>query len=235
MIEVFSDFDKIEDLWGNINSKIVIFMDSSLVCFVPDLLKILDSQYVSPFIETFPSTLLLKQMFNEKIKIGNLILDKYPKIIILPSNEMKTLKDWDIILLKENYAKLRMFLANDNGEDICNKKIGVPNPEYSILGRLFVSLYQTKCKSDSKLIFSDLYHREIPKMLRDGIVDLGVLWEHEAKNNGFKGNPLNRTINLEIAVIKGADNTYLDIYKIMTSDYVKDLISKNNIELEKKR
>lgn len=232
VIELSSEFNKVEDLWGSIDSKIVIYMDPSLAFLVPEFMKILDSKHLlTPFIETLPSTLLLKQIFNEKIKIGNLILDKPPKIVILPSGEMKALKEWDILLLQENYAKLSMFVAAEVKDELCKfDKLAVPNPEFSYLGRVFMSIYTAKCKP-TEVIFSNLYHREIPAMVKQGLAKAGVLWEHEAKINGLNGFSLNKTVNLEIGVMKGCEGICLEEAKILTSDEFKNgILAKFGIE-----
>ncbi|AWR95573.1 hypothetical protein [Acidianus brierleyi] len=216
MIDLTSSSNNLEDIWGNIDANLTIFFDNSLKEFLPKLVKIFDDNYISYFIESFPSEILFKQIFNEKIKIGNLIINKSPKIVVLPTNQMKALKEWDLLLLKRSYAKLRMSMATEK-EDICKpNSIAVPNPQYFTIGSIFIDIYQIRCKNENKIITTNEL-KEIYYLLKERKVEAGIMWEHQAKLNGFKYMDMNKTITLEIGVFKGADKNTLNAYEIMNS------------------
>jgi ABC-type molybdate transport system substrate-binding protein len=217
MIDLTSSSNNTEDLWGNMDSNLTIFFDNSLREFLPKLIKIFDDNYIHSFIESFPSEILFRQIFNEKIKIGNLIVSKPPNIVVLPSNHMQALKEWSVLLFKQNYAKLKMAMATEK-EDICEPvSIAVPNPQYFTIGSIFMDIYPIRCKKENKMIISNEMN-QIYYMLKKGEVDAGIMWEHQAKLNNFKYVKMNRTLNLEIGVFKGADKNVMKAYEIMNSD-----------------
>ncbi|MUM65059.1 hypothetical protein D1867_07370 [Acidianus infernus] len=214
MLDLTDSDNNITSLLGYVDSKVVIFMDSALSELANTIFLELKENYIKSLIEILPSGIIMKQIFNEDVKFGNLIYDKPPRILILPSSEISSLKQWELLLAVANFVKIKMFIATEL-DDICKaKRIAIVNPEYSVFSINFIKSY--KCHGELVLVKND---GEVIKELKKGNVDAGVTWFHSAKANGLKGYELNKTFTIQIGLFKGADKTLINAFEILRNSH----------------
>jgi len=232
MIDLTSDWNRVEDLFGEVGSKLVIFFDTYFCNFAEKYLSLLGESYIKAFMECLPSGVLLRQIFNEKVKVGNLVLDRSPLIVSLPSQEMRGFRDWEILLTRRAYVRTNSVLVTPEGIDACKaRKIALPNPGLSFLGRSALGSLTKRCgDSESREVHPVLlHHREIPVLLKEGRVEGGVMWEHEAKLNGFNYMVLERNVVMEVALLKGADKVAMNAFELLFSQKMVETLESSGL------
>ncbi|WP_287688910.1 hypothetical protein [Metallosphaera javensis (ex Sakai et al. 2022)] len=203
------------DLAGEIDAKTVILFDSYFQLLLDKYLDILKRNYVKAFIECFPSGILLRQILNDKISIGRLVLDKRPTVVSLPSAEMKVLKEWDILLIKKSFIEVKPAVVFSR-EEKCGK-VMVPDPELYILGKVGSDYVKRKCQEDANLVIAKDY-RELPRAIKEATVDMGFMWAHDAVSWGLNLRVLEKGIIMEVGVIKGADEMSIKAFNLLLSE-----------------
>lgn len=227
MINLTSRYNSLEDLWGELDSNLTIFLDDAFRTFAETLSELLTKNYISFLMETLPPGVMFLQLFNEKVRFGNLVLNRSPKLIVLPVNYMKTLREWDVLLTSKRLAKLKVFVGNQG--DICKQIVGVPNPKYYNLGSTFMESYRVSCKEEGKIITLD-DRRNLLQLLKEGKIEAGVMWEHEARIHEITGKATNRTVTIEAGLFKGADKMAMKAFSLITEEFPR-LLQTDGIEV----
>ncbi|EZQ02112.1 MULTISPECIES: hypothetical protein [Acidianus] len=222
MIDLSQDY-QINELWGEISSENVIFFDASLNVAMNEIDSVLKRNFLKYFAEVFPSGILIRQIFNDKVRLGKLILDKPPKVVILPSNDMKALKEWDIVFAVKPLCKLKPSLIYIKKNEW--KTLGIPDPNFSPLGK--IGLDYGKEYELRKYI---LYNKDIPSAIKRREIDIGVMWAHEGKEYGFEVSELNKSITLEIGLIKGFGKFSERAFEIILSEG-KEILKSHHLEV----
>ncbi|WP_243671124.1 substrate-binding domain-containing protein [Vulcanisaeta sp. JCM 16161] len=145
------------------------------------------------YVETIPPGLVLRRALGEPLIIGDLVIDVRPDIVSLPSNMLSELNVRDKFEYAEN--DLAIVYVGEPVNDWCdlrNRRVAIPNPITEGIGALFRELYSEYCGDYSELVgrgfvyLTRIHHREIPELLRNGLIDAGVVWRTEAIYWGFK-------------------------------------------------
>lgn len=182
--------------------------------------------YVEILIETLPSEILLKQIFNEKIKIGKLIIDIRPNILIANSEVIRVLKEWDLLLHQEPIAKEYAVIAYERDSNTFTR-ISYPDPEVDVLGKLAEKELREDQRRNS--IKTYLNHREAIRLLRENKVDAAVLYRSEAKVYGLKFKQLNSFITIHLGLFKNADRLTINVYETLRNN-LKGILRELGIE-----
>lgn len=216
----------VNDFVGNI-SGIKIFALSNIHLVSEKIFSLIkQDNYVEILIETLPSEIILRQIFNEKIKIGKLIIDIQPNIVIVNSEIIKILKDWDLLLHHEPIARDYGVIAYLNEENL--SRLCYPNPEYDILGRLVERELDDEVKQNA--IKTTLNHREAPRLLREGKASSAILYKTEAENLGLKYKVLNVNITINLGLFKNSDKLTINIYENLRNK-IRKLLKEVNMDI----
>ncbi|MEM3358371.1 MAG: hypothetical protein QXK17_05325 [Metallosphaera sp.] len=214
-MDVTSEWNRLSDIAGEIGARTVILFDSFFYPFMDKYLDILKRNYVKAFVECFPSGILLRQILNEKISIGRLVLDKSPTMISLPSVDMKVLKEWDILLVRKTFMEVKPALVFKHVEKC--EKFMIPDPEYYVLGKVGIDYIKRKCQDSVDIIIAKDY-REIPRAIYEGVAEMGVTWSHDNMSWELSRRTLEKGITMEVGVIKGADEMSMKAFNLLFSE-----------------
>ncbi len=199
-------FDLIHDLYGKI-SGVKFFAAGNQWFALEEILP----RMANVFMETLPPGVVMKQMMGEAVKIGNLVIDVKPDVVSLPSSLMEQVKD--MVLEPTEYVENEVVIATSlKVKDICDLsglRLALPNPENEGIGDVFRKAYEEECGDYSSLrersYVTKVHHRETPLLMRNGLVNAGVMWNTEAIKWGFKSVGTGRKGKLSIAVTKFGD------------------------------
>jgi len=185
---------------------VLIINNYNLWVFNDEITKLLYSIPTAKFlIEDIPSEVILTQIFNGKIKFGNLTISiSKPSVVISPYYVTKTLKEWDLIIHNEKIFSDSIVLTNT--ENICEEKeIGINI--YDISSKLFQKKLIAECGVDHKVNF-------IQHKIR-GPTKVSVMYKSEAEKKGYKYLNLNITVDFYISLFKNASNVEVEVYEKM--------------------
>ncbi|TRM85407.1 hypothetical protein DJ522_00875 [Sulfolobus sp. F3] len=128
-------------------------------------------------LEFLPSDIILSQIFNGKLKIGNLSFSiSKPSIIIAPFYVMKTLKEWDLIVHSQKIGSEGIVVTNTR--DICEES-EIAVREYDISSKLFEKKYISTCGKD-KYEKLRLFKAKMNEVLKR---EVAVVYRNEVKDN----------------------------------------------------
>ncbi|GAB6946979.1 substrate-binding domain-containing protein [Vulcanisaeta sp. JCM 16161] len=227
-------FNIISDVRGSL-SGVKMSLAGNQWFVIDELMTFLKSRGFTVYVETIPPGLVLRRALGEPLIIGDLVIDVRPDIVSLPSNMLSELNVRDKFEYAEN--DLAIVYVGEPVNDWCdlrNRRVAIPNPITEGIGALFRELYSEYCGDYSELVgrgfvyLTRIHHREIPELLRNGLIDAGVVWRTEAIYWGFKYTvpSRNRVSRLSFALMPWAGNEAVKVFELLRSDYVKQLYEK---------
>ncbi|WP_243674924.1 substrate-binding domain-containing protein [Vulcanisaeta distributa] len=180
-------FNVITDVRGGSLSGVKMSLADNQWFVVDELMMFLRSRGFTVYVETIPPGLVLRRALGEPLIIGDLTIDARPDIVSLPSNMLNELNVRDHFEYVEN--DLAIVYVGEPINDWCDlrsKRVAIPNPVTEGIGALFREIYTEYCGDYSEFVGRDsvyltrIHHREIPELLRNGLIDAGVVWRTEA-------------------------------------------------------
>ncbi|BDB98791.1 hypothetical protein [Saccharolobus caldissimus] len=213
MIDVTNNYDTLEDLIGDING-VKIFMNYNFWHRAKRIHDMLTDQLIKSLILLFPSEVIIRHIFGDKVKIGNLILDLPPNIVIVPYYVIKTLKEWDLLLHNEKIAEDGVVVVNVN--NICDSAEYV-YPAYDYIARVFEQHYLANCGIDK---LEKLKYSSIRTKLREGIDAASkgkpsVMYKSEAEYLKLSYVELKAKVDFYIGLFKNSSKQTINAYEIL--------------------
>ncbi|MGC8607775.1 MAG: substrate-binding domain-containing protein [Vulcanisaeta sp.] len=202
---------------------------------IDELMGFLKSMEFNVYVETIPPGLVLRRALGEPLVIGGLVIDVKPEIVSLPTSMLSGLTVKDRFEYVEN--DLAIVYVGEPVNDWCelrDRRVAVPNPVTEGIGALFRELYTEYCGDYSEFVgrgsvyLTRIHHREIPELLRNGLVDAGIVWRTEAIYWGFKYTvpSRNRVSRLSFALMPWASNDAVKVFELLRSDNVRRMYEK---------
>jgi molybdate transport system substrate-binding protein len=211
------DADSIPDLHGDIvDPQLVIFFHGNQFMVTHDLIDAFQRiypQYQRIYWETLPPGVLVRQIENGGLRIGNLRIAHRPDIFTAGAARIRQLQeesDWfDRV---EPYARNRLGIMVRAGNPCLidgltdlgkpGVRISMPDPRSEGIGRLMVEAYRKaggqalvdlvmreKVKNGETFL-TEIHHRQTPLRIMQGLSDAGPVWITEVLFQQQIGNPL---------------------------------------------
>ncbi|TRM77002.1 hypothetical protein DMP16_04400 [Sulfolobus sp. B1] len=159
-------------------------------------------------LEFLPSDIILSQIFNGKLKIGNLSFSiSKPSIIIAPFYVMKTLKEWDLIVHSQKIGSEGIVVTNTR--DICEES-EIAVREYDISSKLFEKKYISTCGKD-KYEKLRLFKAKMNEVLKR---EVAVVYRNEVKDNFLD---LEISVDFYIILFKNPSKEEVEAYEKLRS------------------
>ncbi len=220
--------DNVPDLHGEVNNPdLVIFFAGNQFMVVPDLIKAFKEkypQYKRIFIETLPPGILLDQIEQGAVVIGNMRVSLKPDIFTAGKGHIKEIQGKKHLFNRTvNYTrnKLAIMVYKGNPMNINSLKdlakpdirISMPNPQWEGIAKIIIRTYKKaggdnliKAIMDKKVnegmtFLTHIHHRQTPMRIMEKKSDAGPVWYTEAKFQEMIGNPI------EVVPIPEKENT----------------------------
>lgn len=209
--------DDVPDLHGDINHPdLVVFFAGNQFMVVPDLLKAFKEeypQYKRIFVETLPPGILLDQIKQGAIVIGNMRISLKPDIFTAGKGHIAMIqKEKHLFSETVNYAKNRLAIMVYKGnpdhitslEDLAKPdiRVSMPNPNWEGIAKIIIRTYRKaggqklvhaimdeKVKAGTTFL-THIHHRQTPIRIMEKKSDAGPVWYTEAKFQMMIGNPI---------------------------------------------
>lgn len=209
--------DNVPDLHGDINNPdLVVFFAGNQFMVVPDLIKEFKKeypQYKRIFIETLPPGILLNQIEQGAVIIGNMRISVKPDIFTAGEGHIKQIqKEKHLFNETVNYAKNRLAIMVYKGNpknvtslnDLAKPdiKISMPNPHWEGIAKIILRSYKKaggenlvseimdkKVKAGTTFL-THIHHRQTPIRIMERKSDAGPVWFTEANFQKMIGNPV---------------------------------------------
>jgi len=209
--------DNVPDLHGDINNPdLVVFFAGNQFMVVPDLIKEFKKeypQYKRIFVETLPPGILLDQIEQGAVIIGNMRISVKPDIFTAGEGHINQIqKEKHLFNETVNYAKNRLAIMVYKGnpmhitslKDLAkpNIRISMPNPNWEGIAKIIIRTYKkaggenlVKEIMDNKVkagttFLTHIHHRQTPIRIIEKKSDAGPVWFTEANFQKMIGNPV---------------------------------------------
>ena len=209
--------DNVPDLHGDINNPdLVVFFAGNQFMVVPDLLKAFKKeypQYKRIFVETLPPGILLDQIKEKAIVIGNMRISIKPDIFTAGKGHVEEVQKRDHLFNRTvDYAgnHLAIMVYKDNPKNITSLKdlakpeirVSMPNPKWEGIAKIIIHAYKktggeklVKAIMDNKVndgttFLTHIHHRQTPMRIMEKKADAGPVWFTEANFQKMIGNPI---------------------------------------------
>ncbi|ADB86250.1 hypothetical protein [Saccharolobus islandicus] len=195
------------NLIGEIPYNLLVIENYNFWVINDRLISLIDNIPTAKYlIENLPSEVILSQVFNGKIKFGNLIISIVkPSVVIAPYYVIKTLKEWDLIVHSEKVVNEQLIVTITN--NLCEEKVIGINP-YDISSKLIQKKLITECGTDHVV---DFVYTKV--RFRNMSIPL-VLYKSEAEKLGYKKHlNLNLSIDFYVSLFKNATNVEVEAYE----------------------
>ncbi len=209
--------DDVPDLHGDINDpQLVIFFAGNQFMVVPDLIKAFQEEYPRYkriFVETLPPGILLDQIAQGAIVIGNMRISVKPDIFTAGEARIAMLtKEKHLFTESVAYARNRLAIMvyrgnplhvsslNDLGKP--DVRVSMPNPQWEGVAHTIIATYRkaggeklvkeimdTKVKAGTTFL-THIHHRQTPIRIIERKSDAGPVWYTEAFFQKMIGNPI---------------------------------------------
>jgi len=256
--------DNVPDLHGDINNPdLVVFFAGNQFMVVPDLLKAFKEeypQYKRIFVETLPPGILLDQIKQKALIIGNMRISLKPDIFTAGKGHIEAVQKKDNLFSSTvDYAKNRLAIMvyKGNPKDITSLKdlakfeikVSMPNPKWEGIAKIIIRTYKkaggedlvkaimvNKVK-DKTTFLTHIHHRQTPVRIIEKKADAGPVWFTEANFQKMIGNPVS------LVEIPAKDNTVVTYtaaslkdapHPKAAEDFLKFLKSKKSSEIYQK-
>jgi len=139
--------DQLLDFVGEIPYNHLIMVNCNFWTLKAKLRKLLEGHALRYLVEFLPSDVILTQVFNGKIRLGEVTLSAgKPSVIVGPYYVLKALKDWDLIVHSQKLGNLRVVVTNT--DDVCQER-EIAVRELDISAKLFEKKYVATCGKES--------------------------------------------------------------------------------------
>ncbi len=256
--------DNVPDLHGDINNPdLVVFFAGNQFMVVPELLKAFKKeypQYKRIFVETLPPGILLDQIKQKAIIIGNMRISLMPDIFTAGKGHIEAVQKKDHLFNNTvNYAKNRLAIMVYKGnpknitslKDLAKPeiKVSMPNPKWEGIAKIIIRTYKkaggedlvkaimvNKVKGKTTFL-THIHHRQTPMRIIEKKADAGPVWYTEANFQKMIGNPVS------LVKIPAKDNTIVTYtaaslkkapHPKAAEDFLKFLKSKKSSEIYQK-
>jgi molybdate transport system substrate-binding protein len=221
--------DDVLDLHGNPQgAQLVVFMAGNQYMVMPALMAAFRKAHPevrSVFYETLPPGIVIKQVREGSVQIGNLMISTKPDVLLTGPRGMRTLQQSGKVSAWRAYASntlailvragnpLRIDSLRDLGR--AGVRVAMPNPKWEGVaeqvegayakagGAQLVRRIMVTKVADGSTILTRIHHRETPLYLLAGRADAGPVWLSEAIYQ-------HRLHNFDIVRIPAAQNVYAD-------------------------
>lgn len=209
-----SPVNNVYDLHGSpTEADLVVFFNGNQFMVVSELLQAFRQQQPSIkhiFYETLPPGVLVQQVKDRPLRIGNLVLTLRPDVITAGADEMRQLTEAKLVQRHVVYAEnaLAILVAAGNPlhihglADLARPEVRVamPDPATEGVGRLIVKAYEQTGGSDLVAAIMEqkvangstrltrIHHRETALDILAGEANAGPLWISEALFQQRLGN-----------------------------------------------
>ena len=209
--------DNVPDLHGDINNPdLVIFFAGNQFMVVPDLIKAFKEkypQYKRIFIETLPPGILLDQIQQGAVVIGNMRVSLKPDIFTAGEGHIKEIQTKKHLFNQTvNYTRNKLAIMVYKGNPLhirsltdlakSNINVSMPNPQWEGIAKIIIRTYKkaggdnlVKDIMDKKVkegttFLTHIHHRQTPLRIMEKKSDAGPVWYTEAKFQKMIGNPI---------------------------------------------
>lgn len=209
--------DNVPDLHGDVdNPDLVVFFAGNQFMVVPELMKAFKEeypQYRRVFVETLPPGILLDQIRQGGIVIGNMRITLKPDIFTAGKGHIQQIQKKEHLFAETvNYARNRLAIMVYNGNplhvtsvrDLAKPtiRISMPNPQWEGIARVIIRTYrkaggetlvkdimERKVKAGTTFL-THIHHRQTPIRIMEKKSDAGPVWYTEARFQEMIGNPI---------------------------------------------
>lgn len=209
--------DNVPDLHGDINNpQLVVFFAGNQFMVVPDLIKAFKEeypQYKRIFVETLPPGILLDQIREGAIVIGNMRISLKPDIFTAGEGHVALVqKERHLFNQTVNYARNRLAIMVYKGNpkhitslgDLAKPdiRVSMPNPQWEGIAKIIIRTYK-KAGGDALVneimdekvsagttFLTHIHHRQTPIRIMERKSDAGPVWYTEAFFQRMIGNPI---------------------------------------------
>ncbi len=209
--------DNVPDLHGDINNPgLVVFFAGNQFMVVPDLIKAFKKeypQYKRVFVETLPPGILLDQIEQGALIIGNMRISLKPDIFTAGKRHIAEIqKEKHLFGKTVSYARNRLAIMVYKGnpkhvtslKDLANPdiRISMPNPHWEGIAKVIIRSYRKaggeklvneimdkKVKAGTTFL-THIHHRQTPIRIMEKKSDAGPVWYTEAFFQRMIGNPV---------------------------------------------
>ncbi len=209
--------DNVPDLHGDVNNPdLVVFFAGNQFMVVPDLIKAFREeypQYKRVFVETLPPGILLDQIEQGAIVIGNMRISLKPDIFTAGKGHIAQIqREKDLFGETVNYARNRLAIMVYKGnpkhitslQDLGKPdvRVSMPNPHWEGIARIIIGSYKKaggeklvdqimeKKVKEGTTFLTHIHHRQTPMRIMEKESDAGPVWYTEAFFQRMIGNPV---------------------------------------------
>ncbi|MCL5268243.1 MAG: substrate-binding domain-containing protein [Bacteroidetes bacterium] len=209
--------DNVPDLHGDVNDPdLVVFFAGNQFMVVPDLIKAFKTeypQYKRIFVETLPPGILLDQIEQGAIVIGNMRISLLPDIFTAGKVRLEGVqkdKNWFGETVDYARNRLAIMVYKGNPDQITSLRdlgkpgirVSMPNPQWEGVARTIMATFKkaggdklvteimdNKVKAGTTFL-THIHHRQTPIRIMEKKSDAGPVWYTEAKFQMMIGNPI---------------------------------------------
>lgn len=227
-------FNVLVDVKGD-TSGVALSLAGNQWFVVDELVHYLNSLGFTVYVETIPPGLVRERALGKALRVGALTVNLRPEIVSLPPQMLAGIPTVDTF----EYAESEVAVAYQGKPveglcDIRNRRVAIPNPVTEGIGALFRDMYSEACGDYLELItkgsvyLTRIHHREIPELMRHGVVDAGVMWVTEARYWGlpYFAPSTGRRGKLVFALLPWATDKARQLFRQLRSQKVKEIYEK---------
>lgn len=209
--------DNVPDLHGDIvNPDLVVFFAGNQFMVVPDLLAAFKEefpQYKKIYVETLPPGILVRQVLEACLVIGNLKITVTPDVFTAGEARIKGMQEKHKLFEKTvAYAcnRLALMVCQGNPQKIKSLKdlgkkqvrVSMPNPAWEGIGNRIIEAYRKaggyqlveeimvkKAKAGTTFL-THIHHRQTPIRIMSHQSDVGPVWYTEVFFQEMINNPI---------------------------------------------
>lgn len=231
-------FDSVADLCRDpVGADLVALFAGNQYMVLPELFELFKASrphVESIFYETLPPGIVIAQLRSGRLRMDRLELSVVPDIIAASPAALASLKTDGLVSAPVSYANNDLTLLVPAGNPAAVKgladlarpgvRVAMPDPRTEGIGALALSaLADLDSDLPSRVIgpkvasgevrMTSIHHRQSPLWLRDGLVDVAVMWRTEGSYHLAAGAPFevveideheNRTGGYAVALCTGA-------------------------------
>lgn len=231
-------FDAVADLCGDpVGADLVALFAGNQYMVLPELFDVFQSSQPdvrSVFYETLPPGIVIAQLRSGRLRMDRLELSVVPDVIAASPSALASLRTDGLVSVPAAYASNDLTLLVPAGNpaavtglaDLARPgvRVAMPDPRTEGIGALALNALADLDVDQHSLVIgpkvasgevrmTSIHHRQSPAWLRDGLVDVAVMWRTESSYHLAAGAPFevvdidereNRTGSYAVAVCTGA-------------------------------
>lgn len=208
--------DVVMDLHGDpAHHDLALFVHGSDWMVMEDLLRAFRAAYPEfgdVYYETLPAGILVRQMREGALQVGDLVIRVPPDVIAAGSATLAELAEEEWLAEYQEYASTTLTILVRQGNPLGiigwsdllrpEVRVALPNPEREEIGRLvreavvralgeegWMELCERRRLYGANRL-TEIHHRQTPQWVLEGEVDAGPVWVTEALHQAREGAPL---------------------------------------------